>query len=184
MAPSDLLNFQANFAQDYFNKYGSNLPGDVILRFRSIADYAESGGGTTTADVRIGSILVLGGSQPDGVGDVCDNCPNVYNPTLADGDNDGVGDACDACPGTAAGATVDVDGCVPVIPADFDNDGDVDSDDVDAFKACASGPAIPFAPGCDDKDFDSDNDTDQSDFAIVQRCLSGANNLGDPTCAD
>ena len=44
---------------------------------------------------------------PDGVGDVCDNCVNIYNPRIwfntnetrqPDLDGDGVGDACDNCP--------------------------------------------------------------------------------------
>ncbi len=47
-----------------------------------------------------------GGEQPDpwqdssgdGVPDVIDNCPGVYNPDQADRDGDGVGDACDNCP--------------------------------------------------------------------------------------
>ncbi len=38
-------------------------------------------------------------SDEDGIGDTCDNCPNVYNPLQEDADGDGVGDACDNCPG-------------------------------------------------------------------------------------
>src|SRR4029077_19311432 len=34
-------------------------------------------------------------SDGDAVHDVCDNCPNVSNPTQSDFDNDGEGDACD-----------------------------------------------------------------------------------------
>ena len=35
----------------------------------------------------------------DGLGDVCDNCPEVANQAQSDTDLDGVGDACDNCPG-------------------------------------------------------------------------------------
>jgi hypothetical protein len=60
----------------------------------------------------------------DGVSDVADNCPIVWNATQADYDSDGQGDACDAdddgdnvadvsdsCPQTALGAHVDIYGC-------------------------------------------------------------------------
>ena len=35
----------------------------------------------------------------DGIGNVCDNCPNDPNVDQADADCDGVGDVCDVCPG-------------------------------------------------------------------------------------
>jgi hypothetical protein len=39
----------------------------------------------------------------DHVGDVCDNCPDVYNPDQKDTNGNGIGDACDNCPGDANG---------------------------------------------------------------------------------
>ena len=35
---------------------------------------------------------------PDGVGDVSDICPSVYNPDQKDVDHDGISDLCDNCP--------------------------------------------------------------------------------------
>jgi hypothetical protein len=35
--------------------------------------------------------------DPDGFGDVCDNCPTYYNPSQKDNDYDGVGNKCDLC---------------------------------------------------------------------------------------
>ena len=36
----------------------------------------------------------------DGVGDVCDTCPDDYNPDQSDYDRDGIGDICDECTDT------------------------------------------------------------------------------------
>jgi len=36
-------------------------------------------------------------SDDDGLSDMVDNCPRVYNPSQDDSDHDGVGDSCDAC---------------------------------------------------------------------------------------
>lgn len=119
----------------------------------------------------------------DGVPDVVDNCPAVGNLDQADGDGDGVGDACDACLNTVPGATVDGQGCPPVVPGDFDHDGDVDSTDFDLFAACISGPGIPYDEGCASIDLDADGDVDQSDFGIFQRCWSGTR-PADPNCAN
>ncbi|MHC4389284.1 MAG: thrombospondin type 3 repeat-containing protein [Planctomycetota bacterium] len=37
-------------------------------------------------------------AESDGYGDVCDNCPNHFNPDQLDSDSDTVGDDCDNCP--------------------------------------------------------------------------------------
>ena len=47
---------------------------------------------------------------PDGVGDVCDNCPLQNNPSQQDLDGDGPGDACDNCPLVADPNQNDADG--------------------------------------------------------------------------
>ena len=56
----------------------------------------------------------------DGVGDLCDNCPNVYNPDQNDLDVDGVGDLCDNCPDVYNPDQADSD---ETIIADIDNSG-------------------------------------------------------------
>ena len=66
-------------------------------------------------------------SDNDGVGNVCDNCVNVFNPQQADSDADGIGDACD-----------------PDLP-DYDDDEITDGYDWDYFASCSSGfKVIPF----------------------------------------
>jgi hypothetical protein len=100
-----------------------------------------------------------------------------------DMDGDGVPDSQDNCPNTVPGATVDANGCPPIIPGDFDRDGDVGPTDRDAFSACMSGPTIAVSAGCETKDLDGDGDADQSDFGILQACLSGEDNPTDPNCA-
>ncbi len=51
----------------------------------------------------------------DGVGDTCDNCPDVQNPDQADAEADGVGDACAVAPG---GGVEDPEGDAGVNGAD------------------------------------------------------------------
>jgi hypothetical protein len=120
----------------------------------------------------------------DGTPDCTDTC--------TDTDGDGYGDpgfpanTCplDNCPGTVQGATVDTNGCPPVIPGDFDRDGDVDTVNFTALESCAMGPAISYAENCVAKDLDADSDIDSDDFAIFQRCWSGEGNAADQTCAN
>jgi hypothetical protein len=57
----------------------------------------------------------------DGVGDTCDNCPDDYNPDQADSDGDGIGDACEGCvtpPYVCNGYGIfDIDPCLVICPA-------------------------------------------------------------------
>jgi glycosidase len=56
-------------------------------------------------------VVTPGDEDGDGVENLVDNCPRVYNPGQQDEDGDGLGDGCDRCPVTAPGVVVDSDGC-------------------------------------------------------------------------
>ncbi|MDT0608623.1 thrombospondin type 3 repeat-containing protein, partial [Croceitalea rosinachiae] len=70
-------------------------------------------------------------TDSDGIQDVVDNCPFIYNPEQEDFDNDGIGDVCDGdidndgilneedfCPTTLQGILVDENGCEIVLGVD------------------------------------------------------------------
>jgi len=84
------------------------------------------------------------------VGDVCDNCPNTYNPDQADTDGDGVGDVCDLCP-TGAGH------------GDTNADGALGLADYQAMAPCVMGVGGSLSPGCECFDFNNDGDVDLKD---------------------
>lgn len=78
VSPGETLQFEVDFASDFFDKYGINLPEDIILRLRSSVDYAEGappGQQVRTAEVAVDNISVFAAPQPcpadfDGDGDV------------------------------------------------------------------------------------------------------------------
>jgi hypothetical protein len=49
-------------------------------------------------------------SDADGIGDACDNCPNVFNTDQVDTDSDGIGDTCDNCLNVSNSDQIDSDG--------------------------------------------------------------------------
>ncbi len=80
-------------------------------------------------------------SAGDGVGDVCDNCPDDYNPDQYDEDEDLVGDACDNCPYVANSDQ-------------SDKDGDAWIDNLDGTKT------LCVRDNCGGDECDSDDDND------------------------
>ena len=99
---------------------------------------------TTNADCGIDGLCSTNqeDTDTDGVGDVCDNCPNLANTNQEDTDNDGPGDVCDNCPNTPNPDQLDTyppgsndcgDACE--CEGNFDGDDDVDGTDAASFKA-------------------------------------------------
>lgn len=127
-------------------------------------------GEPTCIPFRTGEFMGVGtdGDQDgDGVMDMLDNCPTVFNPVRpldgtdqANADSDGDGDACDVCPLDA-----DSDTCEPPDPNDRDGDGFVNAMDNCPDQA---------NPGQEDGDSDMIGD-------VCDRCPAFSN-PGDGAC--
>jgi len=98
----------------------------------------------------------------DGFADVCDNCPDTYNPTQADMDNDTFGDACDNCPITYNPNQEDTDsdtyGDVCDNCPDDNNPDQNDTDDDNLGNVCDNCPD-KFNPLQEDIDGDTVGDS-------------------------
>jgi hypothetical protein len=125
------------------------------------------GGGTITIDRPDGNPL------PWATVNLCDNCPDDFNPEQLDYDCDGTGDLCDVCVfvnGMAGQSNRDqdcwgddCDNC-PQIP----NDGQEDADQDGAGDVCDNCPEIPNNQSDNDGDFTSDGVGDACDNCTPQ----------------
>ncbi|HEX4824178.1 MAG TPA: thrombospondin type 3 repeat-containing protein [Candidatus Polarisedimenticolaceae bacterium] len=90
----------------------------------------------------------------DGVPNVADNCPTIYNPSQSDIDQDGHGDDCDNCPSVSnpSQSDLDHDGIGDACDSDLDNDGVPN-----AVDNC------PTVPNADQADLDGDQVGDSCD---------------------
>jgi C1A family cysteine protease len=104
-----------------------------------LLDAGSASGGDMATSVCYGESCTTK-PTPDGIPDVCDNCPTEQNADQADGDGDGVGDFCDNCPGIENPYQED---------SDFDNIGD--ACDICPGKSCTDPYGKPDN-GDDDKD--------------------------------
>ncbi len=108
----------------------------------------------------------------DGVGDVCDNCPDVNNPDQLDENANGVGDVCEGCVQDSDGDEIcDADDACPL---DADND-------IDADTVCGDVDNCPTVSNADQSDADTDGLGD-----VCDSCPNDADNDADTdaVCGD
>ncbi len=67
----------------------------IVIAEEAAGQYSAPSAMTTVSSICAGS--GLDDADGDNVADICDNCPEVFNPNQVDSDQDGVGDACDGC---------------------------------------------------------------------------------------
>ncbi len=81
--------------------------------------------GASHTETKAAYITASNDADGDGLGDLNDNCPSIYNPDQSDIDGDGLGDACDP-DADGDGVLNDADNCIlasNIDQADSDNDG-------------------------------------------------------------
>jgi len=100
-----------------WDKSDATTCGDVLTARWPLTDYTVDRVVVHTSVAgweEIDAVELLGVyAAADGVGDVCDNCPEYPNPSQSDYDGDGAGDPCDCAPGDPSTRTAaEVEGLV------------------------------------------------------------------------
>ena len=132
----------------------SPCPNGFTVTLNAVNPGASPTGGNITGSATATVCVEPPDSDGDGVDDVADNCPNVFNPGQEDTDGDGLGDACDNCPLHFNPNQEDFDGDGVGDPCDQDYDGDGVPNDVDN---------CPLIPNANQLDTDSDGVGDVCD---------------------
>ena len=96
-------------------------------------------------------------SDGDGFLDNVDNCPTTANPGQEDLDSDGVGDVCDVCPDSDDAIDTDNDGVPDGCDVCEDSDDTIDTDGDGIPDGCDNCPTI-INPGQEDADDDGVGD--------------------------
>jgi len=132
------------------------------------------------ADTQSFTITVTTDSDLDGVADLADNCPSIYNPAQTDSDADGIGDTCDNCIAVANENQENFDndrfGNVCDNCPTVDNENQTDSDGDGSGNACDNCPTLSNSL---QEDLDVDGVGDSCD-----NCLSDVNPLQENTDGD
>jgi hypothetical protein len=156
-----------------------NLPANLVQSPLAILQARGVGfNGSERVSTASFEVVLQGDIDMDGVANVCDVCPQDFNPAQEDTDGDGIGDACDVCPmdvfndadtdglcshddpcpldptddGDGDGLCADADNCPDIFnPSQEDEDGDLFGD---ACDVCPGGPnlACMFSDGFESGD--------------------------------